>query len=48
VPGLAHEATGDERTQARAALAAKYGAQFTQIAGEESLNRTYIVIVSGA
>ena len=44
VEGHAHEAVGDERTRARDLLAAKYGAMWTQIAGEEGPERTYIVV----
>lgn len=48
VQGQAHEVASSERTQARAALAQKYGQQFEQIAGPESSERTYIVVEPSA
>ena len=44
VTGHAHETTPEERSHARAVLAQKYGEMFERIAGQESLDRTYIVV----
>lgn len=44
VQGQAHEASGSERSVARAALEQKYGEHFRRIAGEETPERTYIVV----
>ncbi len=44
VEGHAHESSLEERTHARAVLAQKYGAMFERIAGQETPERTYIVV----
>jgi uncharacterized protein len=44
VQGQAREVTPDERVHARATLAQKYGEMFEKIAGQESPDRTYIIV----
>lgn len=44
VQGQAREVTPDERSHVRATLAQKYGAMFEQIAGQDSPDRTYIIV----
>ncbi len=44
VQGQAHEVTVDERVHARATLAQKYGEMFERIAGQESPDRTYLIV----
>ena len=44
IEGRAREHTHEERTHARAVLAQKYGAMFERIAGQDSPERTYIVV----
>jgi PPOX class probable F420-dependent enzyme len=44
VVGHAREHTPEERTHARAVLAQKYGDTFERIAGQDSPDRTYIVV----
>ena len=44
ITGHAHESQPEERTHARAVLAQKYGAMFERIAGQDSPDRTYIIV----
>ncbi len=44
VQGQAREVTADERTHARATLAQKYGEMFERIAGQDTPERTYIIV----
>ncbi len=44
VQGQAHEAIDDERVRARTLLAQKYGEMYQKIAGEETPDRTYIIV----
>jgi uncharacterized protein len=44
VQGQAREITADERVYARTTLAQKYGAMFEQIAGQDSPDRTYLIV----
>ncbi len=44
IEGHAHESTLEERTHAREVLAQKYGEMFERIAGQDSPDRTYIVV----
>ena len=44
VTGRAHENTLEERIHAREVLAQKYGEMFERIAGQDSPERTYIVV----
>jgi PPOX class probable F420-dependent enzyme len=44
VQGQAREITADERVHVRATLAQKYGAMFEQIAGQDSPDRTYLIV----
>jgi PPOX class probable F420-dependent enzyme len=44
VKGHAHENTPEERTHARQVLTQKYGEMFERIAGQDSPERTYIVV----
>ena len=44
IEGRAHESTPEERTHAREVLAQKYGEMFERIAGQDSPDRTYIVV----
>ena len=44
VQGQAREVIDDERAHARATLAQKYGEMFERIAGQESAERTYIIV----
>jgi PPOX class probable F420-dependent enzyme len=46
VQGQAREVTPDERVHARATLAQKYGEMFEKIAGQESPDRTYLIVES--
>jgi PPOX class probable F420-dependent enzyme len=44
VQGQAREITPDERAHARTTLAQKYGAAFERIAGQDTPDRTYIIV----
>ncbi len=44
VQGQAREVTTDERTYARTTLAQKYGEMFERLAGQDSPDRTYLIV----